>query len=195
MDIKEFKDAHKGSKFLVVGCGESAVEADKVSDCIVIGVNDIDRLLAPDYLLVVNARAAFKEDRWAWVDKTRSKYIFSHLPDLPVPKSKLVTFRLGKYRQPTLGKDSIDYSNNSPYMACILAYYMGASKVGVLGVDFTDNHFFGETGRHPLTGRLSEIQNEYRKLLDAFVDKNVGLYNLSSKSLLTSLPRCTAENF
>lgn len=191
----DFKNIHQGSKFLVLGCGESATLALTVKDVIVIGVNDIGRLLTPDYLLVVNTKAAFAEDRWVYAEKSRAKYVFSHLADLPIAnKEKLVNFKLGRYRNITLGKDVLDYSNNSPYMACLLAYYMGASKIGLLGVDFTDNHFFAQTGKHPLSTRIKEIQTEYAKMQMALFEKNVPLVNLSTKSLLT-LPKCEIGSF
>ena len=191
----DFKNIHAGSKFLVIGCGESASLAPSVKDVITIGVNDIGRLLTPDYLLVVNTKAAFAEDRWIYTEKSRAKYVFTHLSDLPISnKDKVVQFKLGRYRNITLGNDTLDYSNNSPYMACLLAYYMGASKIGLLGVDFTDNHFFAKTGKHPLSTRIKEIQTEYSKMLMSLLEKNVQLVNLSQKSLLT-LPKCDIGSF
>ena len=195
MEFSHFKNKHPGSKFLVIGCGESAPLASSVKDCIVIGVNDIGRLLTPDYLLVVNDKYAFSQDRWQWIEKTGVQYVFSHLPNMQVSNEKLVIFKLGRYRQVNLDRESIDYSNNSPYMAIILAYYMGASKIGLLGVDFTNDHFFAKTGRHPLSSRLPEINTEYRKLMAALHGKNIPIFNLSPNSLLTSIPKCDTGSF
>jgi hypothetical protein len=66
---------------------------------------------------------------------------------------------------------------------------MGARRIGLLGVDFTDNHFFAKTGRHPLAGSLQQINEEYKKLGAALASRGVELVNLSHQSRLTALPR------
>jgi hypothetical protein len=73
------------------------------------------------------------------------------------------------------------------------AAYMGARRIGVIGVDLTDHHFFGATGRHSLAGRLREIDAQYGRLAAALEKRGVELVNLSSISRLTSLPRARVE--
>ena len=61
----------------------------------------------------------------------------------------------------------LHYTQNSPYVAVCLAAYMGARRIGLIGVDFTEHHFFATTGKHPLACRLAQIDREYRALADA----------------------------
>ncbi len=63
---------------------------------------------------------------------------------------------------------------------------MGAKRIGLIGVDFTDHHFFARTGWHPLAGQLEIIDQEYRKLADALEADNVRVVNLSRDSRLTA---------
>lgn len=189
----DFKNLHEGKKFLVLGCGESAVHANQVRDAVSIGVNDIQRIFTPEYLLIVNDRKSFSPGRWEWVENTRASYIFTHL-DIFNDRPNVVKVSLGRYRRPTLGSDRLDYSNNSPYMAVLLAYYMGAKKIGILGVDFTPNHFFASTGEHPLTAKIQDINADYVGLHTLLKDEGVELVNLSLKSILT-IPKETPQEF
>ena len=63
--------------------------------------------------------------------------------------------------------------SNSPSLAVNLARHLGARRIGLLGVDFTDHHFFGATGRHPLAGQLPQIDREYAALATACRDEGV----------------------
>ena len=35
----------------------------------------------------------------------------------------------------------LPHFRNSPYMGVALAGFMGAARIGIIGVDFTENHF------------------------------------------------------
>ena len=63
---------------------------------------------------------------------------------------------------------------------------MGAKQIGVIGVDFTDDHFYGPTGKHALSNQLSDINQQYRRLNEALQARGINVVNLSSESLLTS---------
>ena len=86
------------------------------------------------------------------------------------------------------------YAQNSPHVAVCLAAYMGAGRIGLIGVDLTDHHFFGATGRHPLASRVREIDEQYRRLAGALAARGVELVNLSAGSRLTSLPKTLAAS-
>ena len=59
---------------------------------------------------------------------------------------------------------------------------MGARRIGFIGVDFTDHHFFAATGRHPLTRQLPQIDREYARLAEAGRARGVELVNLSRRA-------------
>jgi hypothetical protein len=187
----DFRDRHRGATVVVCGCGASLRQLRRPERVVTIGVNDVGRLFTPDYLIVVNERRQFTPDRYVHVEQSQAKAVFSQVA-LAHPRA--VRFRLG--RRGGTGRpdgDSLDYTNNSPYVAVNLARHMGAGRIGVIGVDFDDGHFFGPTGPHPLAGQLPQIDREYAALSVACRAEGVELVNLSPSSRLTSLPRADPE--
>lgn len=44
-----------------------------------------------------------------------------------------------------LRSDKVCYSNNSPFVACVMAYKMGAKEIVLHGVDLVDHHALSKT--------------------------------------------------
>jgi uncharacterized Rossmann fold enzyme len=84
---------------------------------------------------------------------------------------------------------------NSPYMAIIIAYQLGARKIGMVGVDFTQDHFFADTGSHKLSKHIKSIDHEYSVLRTNLEKKGVKVANLSPISLLESWPKMDLDQF
>jgi hypothetical protein len=189
----DFRGRHRGETVVVCGCGASLRQLRRPERFVTIGVNDVGRLFTPDYLVVVNERRQFTQDRYVHVEQSQAKAVFSQF-DLTHPRA--VRFRLGS-RGGTARRDAdrLDYTNNSPYVAVNLARHMGAARIGLIGVDFDDDHFFGCTGRHPLAGQLAQIDQEYASLSAACRAEGIELVNLSPSSRLTSLPRATPDGW
>lgn len=183
----DYRDWHSGETIIVCGCGKSLALLTQLTRFVTIGVNDVGRRFTPDYLVVVNECRQFERERWAHVERSQAKAVFSQL-DLAHPR--VVRFRLGR-RGGTDRADaqSLHYTANSPYVAVNLARHLGARRIGLIGVDFTDDHFFGATGKHPLAGQIAQIDREYAALGDACRAEGVLLANLSPTSRLASLPR------
>jgi hypothetical protein len=189
---------YKGCTFIVSGCGSSVNKFDDFSKYYVIGVNDIERVLTPDFLVVVNDYRTFARGRWEWVKNSNSPVIFSHLnPPGPINHpDKLVQIKIGNKSNINLDKmDSVDHTLNSPFMAIIIAYQLGASKIGMVGVDFTQNHFFADTGTHKLTRNLKIIDSEYDLLGKELVKRGVKIANLSFESGICSWPKMELNSF
>ena len=187
----DFRDRHRGATIIVCGCGVSLNLLCRPERAVTIGVNDIGRLFTPRYLVVVNERRQFAAERYVHVEQSQADAVFSQL-DLPHPRT--VRFRLGRRGGTDRSDgDSLDYTSNSPYVAVNLARYMGAARIGLIGVDFDDAHFFGPTGRHPLAGQLAQIDREYGTLAAALREEGIDLVNLSPISRLTSLPRANLD--
>ena len=182
-----WRDRHGRETIIVCGCGPSLNELPNPERFLTIGVNDIGRLFTPTYLVVVNPRSQFKGDRFRYVEQSTAQALFTQL-DLGHVRPPVVRFTLGQYAgtAPAIG-DALPYAQNSPYVAVCLAAYMGATRIGLIGVDFTDHHFFGPTGRHPLASRLAQIDREYGALSEALAARGVELVNLSAHSRLASL--------
>jgi hypothetical protein len=193
MKFADFCNCHGGKTVVVCGCGVSLQELREPERSVTIGVNDVGRLFTPDYLLVANDRRQFAGDRYHYVERSQAKAVFSQL-ELNHPRA--VRFRLGT-RGGTRREndDRLHYTSNSPYLAVNLARHMGASRIGLIGVDFHESHFFGFTGPHPLAGQLAQIDEEYGALAAACRADGIELVNLSCRSRLTSLPRASAAEW
>jgi len=189
---------YKGETFIVAGCGSSLNSYTDFSKYYVIGVNDIERILTPDFLVVVNEHRTFMRGRWEYVRDSLSPVIFTHLDD-PGPitrKGHLCKIKTGTRNAPNLDNLSVvDYTMNSPYMAIIIAYQLGAKKIGMVGVDFTQDHFFSNTGTHKLSKHVKNIDMEYSVLRAELEKKGVKVANLSPVSLLRSWPKMDLESF
>jgi hypothetical protein len=192
--LASFRDAHHDQVIIVCGCGPSLNSLEHPERFVTIGVNDVGRLFDPTYLVVVNPRTQFKGDRFRYVEQSNARALFTQL-DLGPVRPPVVRFRLGKYGGTELGAaDVLHHTQNSPYVAVCLAAYMGARQIGLIGVDLTDDHFFGRTGRHPLAGRLGEIDTQYGRLARALQQRGIALVSLSAMSRLTSLPKRSVES-
>jgi len=188
----------RGSTFIVAGCGSSINLYDDFSKYYVIGVNDIERILTPDFLVVVNDYRTFMRGRWEYVRESMSPVIFTHLDDPgPITRSShIAKIKTGSRNSPNLDNLTVvDYTMNSPYMAAIIAYQLGATKIGMVGVDFTQDHFFANTGSHKLSKHVKNIDQEYFVLKNNLESRGVKVANLSPISLLSSWPKMGLEEF
>jgi hypothetical protein len=192
--LREWRGRHQDASILVCGCGESLRDLRPRDDVVTIGVNDVGRVLDPDYLVVVNPRQQFKNDRFRFVESSRARALFTQL-DLGRVNPPVIRFRLGRYGGVESETDSLHYTQNSPYVAVGLAAHFGARRIGLIGVDFTDDHFFARTGRHPLAGRLREIDAQYGRLAESLARRGIELVNLSASSRLTTLRKLPPTEF
>ncbi len=193
-DFNSFRDFHAGETILVCGCGSSLNELQDPNTFITIGVNDVGRLFDPSYLVVLNPRHQFKGNRFHYVENSRAKVVFSQL-NLQIPHPQLIRFRLGKRGGTDLSDPhTLHYTRNSPYAALCLALHMGARRIGLIGVDFTDDHFFGPTGPHILSRQITQINREYERLGQACRKQGIEIINLSAKSRLTAFPKGGIED-
>lgn len=194
-EFKDFRGFHAGETLLVCGCGSSLSQIVAPERLVTIGVNDVGRLFHPDYLVVLNPAQQFSGDRFRYIEKSRARAVFTQL-DLQIPHPQVIRVRLGQrggtdFSDPNL----LPYTRNSPYPALCLAVHMGARRIGLIGVDFTDNHFFAATGKHSLAGEVTQIDQEYRQLQASCLRLGVEVFNLSAESRLTAFPKITQEEF
>jgi spore maturation protein CgeB len=190
-----YRNLHDAETMLICGCGASLPTMVAPERLTTIGVNDVGRIFDPDYLVVINPRNQFTGDRFRFVEDSRAQAVFSQL-DLGITHPNQVRFRLGKRGGTDLSDlDTLPYTRNSPYVALCLAVYMGARRIGLIGVDFTDHHFFAPTGRHPLAREINQINREYEALAESCRRLGVEVFNLSAESRLTAFPKINPEQF
>jgi hypothetical protein len=194
-DLQSFRGYHSGGTIVVCGCGASLKHLISPERFITIGVNDVGRLFQPDYLVVLNPRHQFRQDRFHYVETSRSRAIFTQL-ELGIQHPHIVRIRLGRRGGVDLTDPTVlHFTRNSPYLAMCLAMHMGAKRIGLIGVDFTDDHFFGQTGRHGLTGELPQIEREYKALQESCIRHQIEVVNLSEESRLTAFPKMSPAEF
>lgn len=187
--LEGFHNFHAGETIIVCGCGASLNDLPTPKRFITIGVNDVGRKFDPTYLVVLNPRQQFNNDRFHYVEHSRAQAIFTQL-DLGIRHPHIVRFRLGKRSGTDFSNPHVlHYTRNSPYVALCLAIHMGAKRIGLIGVDFTDHHFFAQTGRHPLNSSLYAINEEYNRLAKVSKELGVEVINLSKQSSLTVFPK------
>lgn len=190
-----FQDIHQGATIVVCGCGESLNELAQPERFITIGVNDVGRKFQPDYLVVVNPPNQFSGDRFSYVESSQAKYLFTQL-NLGLARENIVKFQLGAYGGTDFSlPEVLHHTQNSPYVALCLAVQMGAKRIGLIGVDFTEHHFFAQTGTHPLAPQLSIIDEQYQRLGEAIMARGIEVFNLSSRSRLTAFPKMSMTDF
>jgi ADP-heptose:LPS heptosyltransferase len=184
--LEGFRNFHQGESIVVCGCGKSLANFADYQQYITIGVNDVGRFFQPTYLVVLNNRNQFSGDRFNYVARSNAKALFTQL-DLGINHPHIVRFNLGQ--QNGVGFDTpnvLPYTRNSPYVAMCLAALMGAKGIGLIGVDFTDDHFFGQTGKHLLASQLAAIDQQYQRLEQTLRARGVSVVNLSGESRLTA---------
>jgi hypothetical protein len=209
--FSQFLNKHNGAKAVVLGLGTSTndVILEDLSGTVTIGVNDIGAVYQPKYLLTLDTPSRLDMSmggtmkRSAAVIGTRADFLFA--PDYikewegaDALKNRVVGLKLGNRHLANIDDDNVfDYSSNSPYVAVILAYRMGCRQIGIAGVDFTDDHCHAKDGVHELVrnGRLREIDSDYSKLVVALNKRGCELYNLSSVSMLASIPKMDVKEF
>jgi LPS sulfotransferase NodH len=193
-----FRDMHRGESIVVCGLGKSLNEFERPEQFITIGVNDIARKFSPNYLLVVDKRKRFSDERWEHIAHSEANCLFT-TSDLPVTRPFLVRFLLRKSDQPVwdnpLGLHFLSRPWYSSYVATVLAAYMGARRIGLIGVDFTDDHFWQPTGPYPGAKHLPLVENHSRRLNDCLIRKGIKVFNLSSISAIRAFPRLTRDDF
>ena len=194
--LADYRHAHRGETIVVCGCGESLKLLEHPEQHITIGVNDVGRRFTPNYLVVVNPRSQFSAARFSYVERSTCGALFTQIPELGLTHPNIVIFQLGKYGGTDLSDPNVlHYTQNSPYVAVCLAAQMGARRIGLIGVDFTENHFFGPTGIHPLASQLSIIDDQYCHLGEALRARGIEILNLSPISRLTAFPKVDLSCF
>jgi SAM-dependent methyltransferase len=193
--LTSFRDLHQGKTIIVCGCGESLNELTQPERFITIGVNDVGRRFQPNYLVVVNPPNQFTGDRFSYVVSSQAEYLFTQL-NLGLAREHIVRFQLGAYGGTDFSNPNVlHHTQNSPYVALCLAVHMGAKRIGLIGVDFTEHHFFAQTGAHLLSPQLSVIDEQYKQLGKAIKARSVEVFNLSCKSRLTAFPKMSVAQF
>lgn len=185
----------QGSHMIVGGLGPSARALEGKSHLYwTVGVNDIGRYWHPDFLVVVDSEGSFrKQNRWHYIDGTQSGLVIYN-QDLPIRIAHPCMAPVAITFPPATGGEiqidsirSLPCWRTSSHTAIVLAYQMGAEKIGVIGCDFTEGHTTHKG--------LPQIQRYYDQLVKKLGAQGCELVQLSPTSNLTGLRMASLEEF
>ena len=120
----------------VLGLGESLSEYQPNGN-ITIGVNDIHSRIKTNYVVCVDTFEPFTQERLNTILNTKCCGFYTHLPCW---KSVENYTEIKLHRLAEMDSELFRYSNNSPFVACVLAYKLGATRIVLWGVDMNTHH-------------------------------------------------------
>jgi len=198
MNLEPWRDHHKDQAIIVCGTGPSirSVETlNKMMHHTLIGVNDVLRYIDTDYLVIIDKVSKMTEDRQEWIRKSRDTAlaIFCNDPNeihnyLSGGSAATVHIRpqvpIGNRTIDLRAKRFVHLAVTSPYSAISLAAYMGATRIGLIGVDFTG---------HTLVNQMNRVEKHYRAMARACERAGILLINLNPDSLLQAVRKGTFD--
>lgn len=185
-----------------MGCGPSVTSLQPYVDkCFTIGVNDIGDFCDPDMLVILDYKNVFTSKRYETIINTRPKMLVSQVTqwdkDIASPHH-FFQLRLGSRKISDFDSDlkagKVPISITSPYVAIAVAYYMGFTEIGLIGVDFTQNHYNNNDGVHKLNRRLEEVNTAYKNIYTKLQEHGVSIWNLSKESVI-EIPKMDLKDF
>lgn len=196
--LNEFHNIHSGKKIVVCGCGISLLEfKEHHQDFITIGVNDVPALFDPTYLVITDHPVRFSKARQDLVNGSNVKAMLTCVKGWR--HERMAMFQLGKKGIGNLNDPNlVDHFLNSPYAAINIAYKMGARTIGMIGVDFSEGHFYSpKDGKHSLArmGYMRDINAGYRMIRRELETNGARLYNLSQISTVEPVEKIRIEEF
>lgn len=155
----------------VIGKGESK-EFFKHDGNITIGVNDVNKWIKTDHIVVVDPMDAYKEGHETY--RNSNAMFWSQLEDNRnyVKNFTLIELARGRGVLDEFDSDRFVYSITSPFVAVHLAYKLGAKNIVMWGVDFnTHPNFDTDSLRNRA---LKDFGNLRKKLNERDVNFYVG---------------------
>jgi len=151
-------------KINVLGLGET-LNHFKEDGNITIGVNDIHSRFKTDYVVCVDHPSVFDSKRFRSIASTICKGFYSQVNDWRdvIKNFNFIEFNTGRGILDNLDNDKFCYSNNSPYVACILAYKLGAKEIVLWGVDLNDHPHINGNSRDKALNDYKELYKELKK--------------------------------
>jgi len=128
----------------VLGLGESLKEYSPNENITTFGVNDIFKYYPVDYLVCVDRIHKFTARRFEAISKSTHKKFYTHLDEWKGHVNNVQLINLTGSRGCIKGIEgnNICYSNNSTFVAVVIAYKHGAKKISIYGADFNTHPNF-----------------------------------------------------
>jgi len=131
-------------KAAVLGLGESLKEYSQKDNEVTFGVNDIFKHYPVDYLICVDRIHRFTPKRFEAISKSTHKKFYTHLEEWKGNTNNVQLIKLSGARGclKNIESNNICYSNNSTFVATVLAYKHGAKEISIYGADFNTHPNF-----------------------------------------------------
>jgi hypothetical protein len=164
----------------VLGLGDSLKEY-KYEGNLSIGVNDIYKYHSVDALVLVDKPGRFEKERLKTIKESKPAIFYSHLKEWSnlVDNFKLIDLIGPRGSLKGIESDKYCYSNNSTFVAVVLAYKLGATEINVFGADFKTHPNFKD--------RLLEVALDDFKQLFLYLKSKGIVLNVSEGSKLKEL--------
>lgn len=198
MALIDYKNKHIGEKCIIFGLGPSLNLIDNVNldGIVTIGVNNVQQKRDTDYFVVIDPIKAFPQyKKDAVIENTG--VLFTTFEEWFKLRKDKVNERIllrdagGKNLKRNIDMNVLNRSCTSPFVATVLAIYMGFEHIGIIGVDITSpDHFNVKDGRHVLANRLLKIDQHFGE-----VNAYHKIYNLSPESGLQSMEKLPLSSF
>ena len=161
----------------VLGLGESLKDF-KQDGSITIGVNDIWKYHKTHYIVCVDRINAFSVERFKTIHHSKPIKFLSHLEEWQplMPTFELIKLNSGRGNIKEIESENYCYSNNSPYVAVVLAYKLGATTINIYGVDFNTHKNFKDN-------MLLAAIKDFKVLFDYLKSKGIKI-NVTKSSKL-----------
>jgi hypothetical protein len=140
-------------KAVILGLGQSVLKYRKMPADITFGVNDINRYFETDYVVVIDGKARFENDRLKFIEETKSCLV-SQLPEWIKGVRMFELIKIKPFSVSNMAECSICYSNNSTFVATTLAFQKGFRKFDIYGVDIEGHK------------NLDTEMNRYKMIID-----------------------------
>lgn len=160
----------------VIGMGES-LKNFKPDGNLTIGCNDCFRKVPTDLLIVVSF---LPPDRAQIVTNSRPEKLLSFMPEWtkhPCYQYIGLMTPWNQTRKNVMHKKVLYHSNNTPFIACSLAFNMGFKKIVLWGVDFMDHPILKDEA-------LERTWVDFSQMQGAFKENGASMYLGSSGSVL-----------
>lgn len=150
-------------KIHVLGLGET-LEDFTPDGSMTIGVNDIHSRVKTDFVVCVDNPKAFNKERLKTIRETECEGFYTHVEDWKSVKNyKPFEMASIRGRLDELDSEKFCYSTSSPFVACVLAYKMGAKQIVLWGVDYMSHQAFKDHRRDTVLRHFKDLQKEFNK--------------------------------
>lgn len=201
IQLNQIEGIHAGKKAIVFGCGTSVrlfdqYKENRPKDLLILGVNDIGEYITPDYNCIFDSPDQFSKKRLQTIIDTPSPIVTNCREWERYGKETYIVNFNGRETWHDFQRDNtIAYGIVSPYTACVVAHHLGIQTIGLLGVDFTPDHYNRKDGDHNQTYRVKEIDDEFGRLAEELWIRGTRLVNLSPTSRIESLEKVGIDEF